>query len=72
MFGLGFGMLGEERLRLVLDRLDMVRLEILRLRATLLPEEELDEEEKRELEEARKEILEGHKIKLEDLLQESG
>lgn len=62
----GLGVVSEDLLRAVLDRLDLVRLEILRLRAALLPEEELDEEE-RELEEARREIKEGHGINLEEL-----
>ena len=62
----------ESQLRLVLDRLDMVRLELLRLRAMLLPEEELSQKEKKELEEARKEIVSGSGVNLEDLIKELG
>jgi hypothetical protein len=62
----------KKQLRLVLDKLDTVRLELLRLRATLLPEEEASEEEKKELEKARKEIVEGSGINLEDLIKELG
>ena len=54
----------------MLDKLDTVKLELLRLRALLLPEEEATDEEKKELEKARKEIAEGSKIKLEDLIKE--
>lgn len=62
----------ENQLKLVLDKLDTVRLELLRLRAMLLPEEELSEKEKKELEEARKEIAQGSKINIEDLIKELG
>lgn len=62
----------ESQLKLVLDKLDAVRLELLRLRATLLPEEELSGREKRELEKARKEIVEGSGVNLEDLIKELG
>lgn len=61
-----------EKLKIVLDRLDAVRLEILRLRAMLLPEEEPTEEEKREIEEARKEMAEGHYVTLKDVAKELG
>ena len=60
----------KDELQLVLDKLDAVKLELLRLRALLLPEEEATDEEKKELEEARKEIAEGSKIELEDLVKE--
>jgi len=60
----------KNELQLVLDKLDTVKLELLRLRALLLPEEEATDEEKKELEKARKEIAEGSKIKLEDLIKE--
>ena len=60
----------ESQLKVVLDRLDMVRLELIRLRAMLLPEEELSEEEKKELGDARKEIIEGSSVNLEDLIKE--
>jgi hypothetical protein len=60
----------KDELQLVLDKLDTVKLELLRLRALLLPEEEATDEEKKELEKARKEIAEGSKIKLEDLIKE--
>ena len=60
----------KDELQLVLDKLDTVKLELLRLRALLLPEEEATNEEKKELEKARKEIAEGSKIKLEDLIKE--
>ena len=60
----------KDELQLVLDKLDTVKLELLRLRALLLPEEEATDEEKKELEEARKEITEGSKIELEDLVKE--
>jgi len=55
----------KDELQLVLDKLDTVKLELLRLRALLLPDEE-----KKMLEEARKEIAEGSKIELEDLVKE--
>ena len=60
----------KNELQLVLDKLDTVKLELLRLRALLLPEEEATDEEKKELEKSRKEIAEGSKIKLEDLIKE--
>ena len=60
----------KNELQLVLDKLDTVKLELLRLRALLLPEEEATDEEKKEIEKARKEIAEGSKIKLEDLIKE--
>jgi len=60
----------KDEIQLVLDRLDTVKLELLKLRALLLPEEEATEEEKRELEEARKEIADGSKVELEDLIKE--
>jgi len=60
----------KDELQLVLDKLDTVKLELLRLRALLLPEEEATDEEKKEIEKARKEIAEGSKIKLEDLIKE--
>lgn len=60
----------KDELQLVLDKLDTVKLELLRLRALLLPEEEATDEEKKMLEEARKEIAEGSKIELEDLVKE--
>lgn len=60
----------KDELQLVLDKLDTVKLELLRLRALLLPEEEATDEEKKELEKARKEIAEGSKIELEDLVKE--
>ena len=60
----------KNELQLVLDKLDTVKLELLRVRALLLPEEEATDEEKKELEKARKEIAEGSKIKLEDLIEE--
>lgn len=60
----------KDELQLVLDKLDTVKLELLRLRALLLPEEEATDEEKKELEKARKEISEGSKIELEDLVKE--
>jgi len=60
----------KDELQLVLDKLDAVKLELLRLRALLLPEEEATDEEKKELEKARKEIAEGSRIKLEDLIKE--
>jgi hypothetical protein len=60
----------KKQLRLVLDKLDTVRLELLRFSATLLPEEEASEEEKKELEKARKDIVEGSCINLEDLIKE--
>lgn len=60
----------KDELQLVLDKLDTVKLELLRLRALLLPEEEATDEEKKELEKARKEIAEGSRIKLEDLIKE--
>ena len=62
----------ENQLRLVLERLDRVKLEILRLRAMLLPEEKLSREDAKELEEARKEIVKGSGIPLEDLIEELG
>ena len=60
----------KDELQLVLDKLDTVKLELLRLRALLLPEEDASDEEKKELEKARKEIAEGSKIELEDLVKE--
>ncbi len=60
----------KNELQLVLDKLDTVKLELLRVRALLLPEEEATDEEKKELEKARKEIAEGSKIKLEELIEE--
>jgi len=60
----------KDELQLVLDKLDAVKLELLRLRALLLLEEEATDEEKKELEKARKEIAEGSKIELEDLVKE--
>jgi len=60
----------KDELQLVLDKLDTVKLELLRLRALLLPDEEATDEEKKMLEEARKEIAEGSKIELEDLVKE--
>ena len=60
----------KNELQLVLDKLDTVKLELLRVRALLLPEEEATDEEKKELEKSRKEIAEGSKIKLEDLIKE--
>ena len=60
----------KDEIQLVLDRLDTVKLELLRLRALLLPEEEATDEEKKELEEARKEIADGSKVKLEDFVEE--
>ena len=60
----------KNELKLVLDKLDTVKLELLRLRAMLLPEEEASEDEKKELEDARKEIVKGSKISLEDLVKE--
>ncbi|MGC8850510.1 MAG: hypothetical protein ACP5QI_08575 [Candidatus Bathyarchaeia archaeon] len=62
----------ESQLRLVLDKLDDIGVELLRLRAMLLPEEELNEEERRELEEARREIVEGSGVNLDGLIEELG
>lgn len=56
--------------KMVLEKLDSVQLELLRLRAILLPEEEVSIDEKKKLEEARKEIVKGQKISLEDLVKE--
>ncbi len=50
----------EDRFKLLLEKLDSIKLELLKLIASLLPEEELSEEEKKELKEARKEIVEGY------------
>jgi hypothetical protein len=60
----------KQELKLVLDKLDTVKLELLRLRAMLLPEEEASAEEKREIEAARKEIVKGSKVKLDELVKE--
>ncbi|MDG6223026.1 MAG: hypothetical protein IAX21_01530 [Candidatus Bathyarchaeota archaeon] len=60
----------KEEIQLVLDRLDTVKLELLRLRALLLPEEDATEEDKKELQEAKNEIANGSKVKLEDLIEE--
>lgn len=60
----------KNELKIMLDKLDTVKLELLRLRAMLLPEEEASEEEKKEIENAIKEIAEGSKISLEDLVKE--
>lgn len=59
-----------EEAKLIMDKLDSIRLELLRLRAAILPEEELGEEEIRELEEAKKEVILGMYVKLEELLKE--
>ena len=63
---------GEDRLKLVLNRLDEIRLEPLRLRVILLPGEELNEREIRELEDAREEIIQGFGMNLEELIKEKG
>ncbi|WGM90379.1 MAG: hypothetical protein NUK63_04455 [Candidatus Bathyarchaeum tardum] len=62
----------EEEIKLVLDRLDTVKLELLRLRALLLPEEEEEatDEDKKEIQEAKNEIVNGSKVNLEDLIKE--
>ena len=62
----------KNELKLVLEKLDTVKLELLRLRALLLPEEEATEEEKKELEEAKKEIVKGSKTNLENFIKEIG
>lgn len=62
----------KNQLKLVLDKLDEFRLELLRLRAMLLPEEKLSKEEARKLEEARKEIIQGLRINIEELIKELG
>ena len=62
----------ENELKLVLEKLDSVKLEILRLRVMLLPEEEATDEEKKQLKEAKKEIVKDSKVKLEDLIKEMG
>lgn len=63
---------GEDRLKLVINRLDEIRLEPLRLRVILLPEEELNERETRELEDAREEIAQDFGVDLEELIKEKG
>jgi hypothetical protein len=62
--------LNEEQLKVVLDKLDLIRIELCKLRAMLLPEEELSEEEKRELAEAKREIVEGLSVSFEELFEE--
>ncbi len=51
----------------LLEKLWSMKLKLIKLRAMFLPEEELSEEEKRELERAKREIVEGYFVRLEDL-----
>jgi hypothetical protein len=60
----------EEPLNVVLDKVDSIRIELCKLRAVLLPEEELSEEEKRELADAKREIVEGLSVSFEELIEE--
>jgi len=62
----------KDQLKPVLNKLEEAKIELLRLRAMLLPEDELREREKRKLEEARKEMVEGRDVNLEDLVKEMG
>jgi hypothetical protein len=62
----------EQQITQVINRLDLIKVEFIRLRATLLPEEEPTPEEKRELEKSRRDIEEGRRTSLEDLLEELG
>jgi hypothetical protein len=64
--------IAREQITQVINRLDLIKVELIRLRATLLPEEELTPKEKRELEKSRRDVEEGRRTSLEDLLEELG
>jgi hypothetical protein len=61
-----------EQVNLVIEKLDEIERELTRIRAMLLPVETPTREEAAEIEAGKKEISKGHRVPLQDILDELG
>ena len=64
--------ISSEQVNLVIEKLDEIERELTRIRAMLLPGETPTKEEVAEIEKGRKEVSEGRRVPLQEIIDELG